>query len=1773
MTNETKQRIQYYQKMLPKMKERVIAAAMSLIIAISVTITSTYAWVTLSTAPEVVSIDTTVAANGSLEIALANGTGLAPGKSAVGDSTGAGTKINTANITWGNLVNLSDPSYGLGKITLRPAALNGTSGLLTNPLYGVGYGEDGRVNQMVTDDDFAYVYYDTESGKFLVDMDGDHLGVRAISTVKYENLEGDNTFAELLRLINQNITVAKSSYANMTNENQEPGSAYISSLEGLIQVYAQNVLDGKPETTLDVTKYIPDLYDMLKYFNDSVMMPVGESYVQMANLLELMKGSGGSDAGYVVESLVEASKAGTLPDYIKNNLKGLSSYANDYKTLQLYLKTSTKGDYSDLTASEKSNSLAYWAYYAKGGGTVYWSNIGGHANWICEINTATLDGYTMSGLSNMSTAMAVLGGSNPHSAIINGGAICRMEQRIGQKMSPTISVTVDPKSIVSFMSKMTLDAVLTTSAIDPYDVIADRDLVKSFNTGSFKGDTATAEDTYAMAIDLWLRTNAGSDGSERTEEITETLEDGTIKTTVVTTSAEKAYLTLEGAVKVGTEERQATIVDANGDAQPAYTASGVVDGTEHSLEVFRRYDVYYFMDNGKEIELETYLLEKYGMVPEITYTPKIEQQNVVIGYEGVNRVWNEEQMAAFGGESGTTTTQGGGSCYVFYASTPADQGRFLELLESMKVVFVNDQGRQIGTASMDTQNYFAETGKVTVPLVLDKTQAINLGTDINGKEIYGMTALTKDAATRITALIYLDGTKLTNDMVLASGDIQGTLNLQFGSSSALTRTTTTTENRTDGETITTSKTDYVTGNDNIAIEDEKVMNQYVEISAEIENNSFEYDPNKPAETTLTVTVDGVEPASVAARFMRAISNTQGVLQDSISLTGSGGTWSTKCVFDRPGKYVLRSVWVDGVEYDLSAPIEVTVTGSTVSSVTCEAITDGTGRATVMTASNSYSTDMTLGFTSSKSVPSRVNGIFMDENNRQVNVPFVLKDGIWSGTARFTTSGTFTMKYVEIDGDTYELQSALQPTLEILLGLKVSTRITASEETLRDLQSTFPAALATNFIITKDVPLQVAAEIYDNSGNAIKGLSGVRLYYGRAGSSILSNGLDSNLAWDSTTETYTGAFNVIKAGTYRFSRVTVGTNIIESYTSAPSIQAMPPDDAYYFNNYTETYQYSPQINAAMTIGIAYSNAAAKVEATITNGTTTEVVEGVMGLEAEDQGDKTVNLWSFKIPTINDSQEGEWRLKDITMYGVYFDGVYYDEENGKTLDLSSENIITKVANYLYVTLDVSKNRVFHGYFMEDHKVTDTTVTIADYEGNAIEGAEINDVKVVYYLDGNSVTLNTYGYTSTELNNVNVSGEGTLAKGSDTVYDVSEMNYNYAGPYKKCEVSFALNGTTIKAGAAGTKLVYKEDGKLLESLPQYEVTWEEPTVKITKINPAQGTKLNITSAGDSALGDPTQTEVTSWISDDQYAAVVFMKYDSGLIKSFTAPKVTLTLSNVGSNFSSVSLEVPMGTDANTPKVYSFAPNKLSVENSIGQAQSLVIATQHNDCGYQQISQISMTGKDGRLWTANLSHDIVINEQGFAPELKFTGLSGYDATIPATLKTSSAGVMLSQDGSSSMNITVPASQSWKQSSNEVENTNPGTTTETNTVVYYSKEEGGTCDKKTYYYVYNRNTKTTVAEAIERSYEFSYLLDQWKINGVTCKSGTIATISGNWTATAMPTLLSKELLKQETVTSTTTVILDSNETKTETKPNNATAVNESDICKTAKTTVTTTTK
>ena len=137
-------------------KKKLMGAVCMLLVASIMMISATYAWFTLSTAPEITGITTSVGANGSLEMALLNSdtyADMSKIKSAVGDSMAVDGNVSRANITWGNLVDLSDNSYGLQNIKLMPARWNNknTDGINAdngNYLLTPKYGADGRVKDV-----------------------------------------------------------------------------------------------------------------------------------------------------------------------------------------------------------------------------------------------------------------------------------------------------------------------------------------------------------------------------------------------------------------------------------------------------------------------------------------------------------------------------------------------------------------------------------------------------------------------------------------------------------------------------------------------------------------------------------------------------------------------------------------------------------------------------------------------------------------------------------------------------------------------------------------------------------------------------------------------------------------------------------------------------------------------------------------------------------------------------------------------------------------------------------------------------------------------------------------------------------------------------------------------------------------------------------------------------------------------------------------------------------------------------------------------------------------------------------------------------------------------------------------------------------------------------------------------------------------------------------------------------------------------------------------
>ena len=168
------------------LRNKLIAAISMLLVSSIMMVSSTYAWFTLSTAPEVKNISTTVAGNGSLEIALMPSDGVL-GSIKNGRSTEGTVALTTANTSWGNLIDLSDESYGLKDISLNPASLkmkeNSAEQLddKAKPLSIANYGMDGRITTLDNSKIFV-TGMNTDSKKFTSNVEKPY-GVRAIGEV------------------------------------------------------------------------------------------------------------------------------------------------------------------------------------------------------------------------------------------------------------------------------------------------------------------------------------------------------------------------------------------------------------------------------------------------------------------------------------------------------------------------------------------------------------------------------------------------------------------------------------------------------------------------------------------------------------------------------------------------------------------------------------------------------------------------------------------------------------------------------------------------------------------------------------------------------------------------------------------------------------------------------------------------------------------------------------------------------------------------------------------------------------------------------------------------------------------------------------------------------------------------------------------------------------------------------------------------------------------------------------------------------------------------------------------------------------------------------------------------------------------------------------------------------------------------------------------------------------------------------------------------------
>ena len=176
-------------------RNKMVAAVSMLLVASIMMVSSTYAWFTLSTAPEVTGITTNVGANGNLEMMLLNKDSFNSTEENLGVESGvndsmAAQEVTLANLKWGNLVDLADQSYGLQSIVMNPARLNITEikqenaassyTLSSSLLKAPSYTSDGRV--LDVDKDTLTSGYSTDDTWKWDEKADNAYGVRVIGT-------------------------------------------------------------------------------------------------------------------------------------------------------------------------------------------------------------------------------------------------------------------------------------------------------------------------------------------------------------------------------------------------------------------------------------------------------------------------------------------------------------------------------------------------------------------------------------------------------------------------------------------------------------------------------------------------------------------------------------------------------------------------------------------------------------------------------------------------------------------------------------------------------------------------------------------------------------------------------------------------------------------------------------------------------------------------------------------------------------------------------------------------------------------------------------------------------------------------------------------------------------------------------------------------------------------------------------------------------------------------------------------------------------------------------------------------------------------------------------------------------------------------------------------------------------------------------------------------------------------------------------------------------
>lgn len=480
-------------------KKKLMAATSMLLVACIMLVSASYAWFTLSTHPEITGIATNVGANGSLEIALANGsTWDAP--DTIKTKTSTATVVDS-NVSWGNLVSLEDSSYGLSQITLYPSRLNYTTSTADNsasittlavsesPLLTPKYGTDGRIKELV-----ETLYANYTGSKFDAADVGRAEGVNAIGTSEGMTDRQAAYRSQRIGFLNGASSAKTDTAASL----QENGSA-------LANIIVARAVDDNPQ------------------YNSYDYNAIGNVITALENMAEDLDSTWENAVlAYVASSTVERSGDDLDTEAEFNSWKTAFTGENGYtysngkvtaNGVEVELPTSIvsfKEKIDTIKRSIASARTAYNAIQPETNDSYTWTSFSSTLNLLVDKDHITVNDIKTSEL--MANANALV------NAVTKGQGIS-VQMNDGSGLfydiavlcgNYTASILLDLGAIDSSAFDIQVEAKMVTNAAASScaDAVTS-DITGNAPTGAGSADNVLT-DMYGYQLDFFLRTNASS---------------------------------------------------------------------------------------------------------------------------------------------------------------------------------------------------------------------------------------------------------------------------------------------------------------------------------------------------------------------------------------------------------------------------------------------------------------------------------------------------------------------------------------------------------------------------------------------------------------------------------------------------------------------------------------------------------------------------------------------------------------------------------------------------------------------------------------------------------------------------------------------------------------------------------------------------------------------------------------------------------------------------------------------------------------------------------------------------------------------------------------------------------------------------------------------------------------------------------------------------------------------------------------------------------------